>query len=231
MKFTTNQLVTALAVALLIPAASLAQNVKRDGYLLDGSGKFTMSATPGQCWHTGSWTPALAVEPCDPEIKKAVAAVVPAQPAPMAAAPVAAMPAPVAPVAAPMPQKMNFSADALFGFDKSILNTEGKKMLQDLTVQLKTVDTDLIHVTGHTDRLGSTAYNQKLSTQRATVVRDFLVEGGVAANRIDAKGMGESQPVTAAGDCKGKQSAKVIACLQPDRRVDVELQGTTKPRS
>jgi OOP family OmpA-OmpF porin len=99
-------------------------------------------------------------------------------------------------------------------------------MLDDLSTQLKTSTVDVIHVTGHTDRLGSNAYNQKLSERRAQAVREYIVAGGFADSKIDAKGMGETQPVTKPEDCKGKQSAKVIACLQPDRRVDVELEGT-----
>ena len=76
-----------------------------------------------------------------------------------------------------------------------------------------------------TDRFGSNEYNQKLSERRANTVKDYLVSKNVQASRIDAEGRGETQPVTKADDCRGAKSAKVIACLQPDRRVDVELTG------
>lgn len=82
-----------------------------------------------------------------------------------------------------------------------------------------------IVLTGHTDRFGTNAYNQKLSERRATAVKEYLVAQGLPATSILAEGKGETQPDTKLGDCKGARSAKVIACLQPDRRVDVEMQG------
>jgi OOP family OmpA-OmpF porin len=139
-------------------------------------------------------------------------------------APVALVPAPAAVL--PMPQKMSFSADALFAFDKSELKPDGKVMLEDLARQLKGASYDAIFVTGHADRLGRDAYNQKLSERRADTVKAFLVSQNIAADRVSAKGMGETQPVTKAGDCKGNKSASVIACLQPDRRVDVEVKAS-----
>ena len=57
-------------------------------------------------------------------------------------------------------------------------------------------------------------------------VKDYLVSRDIPANRMSADGKGKSQPVTKPGDCLGPKSAKVIACLQPDRRVDVEVTGT-----
>jgi len=86
----------------------------------------------------------------------------------------------------------------------------------------------VITVEGHTDRLGSPAYNQKLSLQRAESVKSYLVTpGGIDAAKISAVGKGESVPVTKPGECKGnKPSPKLIACLQPDRRVEVEVIGT-----
>lgn len=101
-------------------------------------------------------------------------------------------------------------------------------MLDDLVRQLKSASYDVVLVTGHTDRLGSVHYNQKLSLRRAAAVKDYLLHQDIAAARIHATGMGESRPVTQAGDCKGATGSKLIACLQPDRRVDVEMQGTQK---
>ncbi len=215
----------ALVAGLCIPLGAFAQDapVPKPGYVTDRNNDHVLAGNGVECWHTSNWTPALALEPCDPVIKKVVIAQAMPAPAP-APTPAPMMTPPVVP--APMPAKINFSADALFGFDKSVIGPEGRKMLDDLSAQLKTATVDVIHVTGHTDRLGSNAYNQKLSERRARAVREYIVAGGFADGKIDAKGMGETQPVTAPGDCKGKQSAKVIACLQPDRRVDVELQGT-----
>lgn len=212
-------------VAVFAPIHALAAPPTQpvQGYLLDGSGEFVKNAS-GECWRLGAWTPALALEPCDPSLKLAV--VVPPQPAPpppVAAAPTP-MPAPVPMV--PVAQNLRFSGDALFGFDKATLQPEGKIVLDDLVRELRGATYDKVIVIGHTDRLGSAAYNQKLSNQRAQTVRDYLVGQSVGANVIEARGLGETQPTDETAACKGnKKSAKLIACLQPDRRVEVEMQG------
>ena len=149
-------------------------------------------------------------------------------PAPVvvAAAPVAP---PVAPVVAPPERKrVSFSADSLFSFDKSDIRAEGKAELDGFAKQLQGTRFDVVTVEGHTDRLGSTAYNQRLSEQRANSVKTYLVtSGGVDASKVSAVGKGESTAVTKPEDCKGtKPTPKLIACLQPDRRVDVEVVGT-----
>jgi OOP family OmpA-OmpF porin len=86
----------------------------------------------------------------------------------------------------------------------------------------------VINVTGHTDRIGSHTYNQKLSERRAQAVSTYLVEsGGIAANKISAKGVDGASPVTQPGDCPGKKVTQALkACLQPDRRVDIEVSGS-----
>ena len=84
----------------------------------------------------------------------------------------------------------------------------------------------MILAVGHTDRIGSDAYNQKLSERRAASVKQYLVSKGIDANRVYTEGKGKKNPVTKPDQCTGKKSAKVIACLQPDRRVDIELIGT-----
>lgn len=230
MKSIPNFVFSAIAAAVLIPAGALAQDARNQGYLVDASGAIVTSGS-GLCWRTSDWTPARAVEPCDPTIKPVALVAAPAPaPAPMPPAAVIA-PAPPAPLPAPAvvvlpPQKISFSADALFAFDKAELKPESRAMLDDLVRQLKGASYDKVHVTGHTDRLGSVQYNQKLSLRRASAVKDYLQNQDIAAARIHATGMGESQPVTQAGDCKGAVSSKLIACLQPDRRVEVEMQGT-----
>ena len=145
----------------------------------------------------------------------------------VAAAPPPPPPAPV-PVPPPPPRRVSFSADTLFGFDRSEIRPQGKVALDQFAHELGGTHFDAITVEGHTDRLGSLAYNQKLSVRRAEAVKSYLVaNGGVDAARISAVGMGESQPVAKAEDCRGsKPNAKLIACLQPDRRVDVEVSGT-----
>ncbi len=164
-----------------------------------------------------------------------------ASPAPRAAAPApayiaAAAPPPVVvapappppPAPAPVaPMRISLSADALFEFDKSTLKPAGRQELDKLASDLRGIRYDSIQVIGHTDRIGSHDYNMKLSTRRAQTVGDYLVQSGVPVAKIAAKGVDGAQPVTKPGDCKGnKVTPALIACLQPDRRVDVEVTGT-----
>jgi OOP family OmpA-OmpF porin len=139
-----------------------------------------------------------------------------------------------APVAVPPPpppierRRVSFSAESLFGFDKSTLRPEGQAALD--TFARETVGTryDVITVEGHTDRLGTEAYNEKLSLERAEAVKAYLVsKGAIDASRVKAVGMGERQPTSGTADCKGNRATPaLIACLQADRRVDVEVTGT-----
>jgi len=141
--------------------------------------------------------------------------------------PVAVVAAPPPPPPPPSPRRVSFSADTLFSFDHSELGPQGKAALDQFAHELAGMQFDAITVEGHTDRLGSQAYNQKLSMRRAEAVKNYLVSaGGVDAGRITAMGKGESQPVTKTEDCRGaRPNPKLIACLQPDRRVDVEVSG------
>ena len=224
MPSTTKLLLTAIAAATLFPIAAMAQAAyPNQGYLVDGAKSIVKSPLSG-CWHTSEWSPARAVMECDPSLMP-VAAVTPAakavEPAP-AVAPAAVAVVPMA----PSNRKVTFSGDALFAFDKADLKPEGVTMLDKLVADLKGASYDVITVTGHTDRLGSSQYNQKLSERRANTVKNYLVAQSVTAGRIDAQGKGETQPETKPGECKGAKSAKVVACLQPDRRVDVEVTGS-----
>ena len=113
-----------------------------------------------------------------------------------------------------------------FDFDKSALRGDGKAKLDDLVDRLKAVGVQTIIDIGYTDRIGSKAYNLKLSNRRPETVKAYLVSKGVAAERILAKGKGEENPVTRPGQCKGHVTRKLIKCLQPDRRVEIEVIGT-----
>lgn len=144
--------------------------------------------------------------------------------------------APVAPVVEAAPaapstperRRVSFSADSLFGFDRSDVRPEGRQALDRFAKEVDGTRYDEITVEGHTDRLGSPAYNQALSSRRAESVKAYLVSsGGIDAAKVSAVGKGESAPVTAPGACKGsKPDAILIDCLQPDRRVEVEVTGT-----
>lgn len=151
-----------------------------------------------------------------------------AAPAVVAVVPPPPPPKPAPPVVATAPRKVAFSADSLFAFDQSTIKPEGKQHLDKFAVDLRGASYDVISVIGHTDRLGSSAYNQGLSTRRAETVKNYLTDAaGIPAGKISARGAGETEPVTKAGDCTGqKVSKKLIDCLQPDRRVEVEVTGT-----
>ncbi|HEY5580703.1 MAG TPA: OmpA family protein, partial [Rhodoferax sp.] len=127
-----------------------------------------------------------------------------------------------------LPRKVSFSADSLFDFDKASVKPGGQQELDKFSAELKGTQFDVINVTGHTDRIGSHVYNQKLSERRAEAVKGYLVtSAGVAADKIVPKGVDGAEPVTKPGDCKGTKATKaLIACLQPDRRVEVEVVGT-----
>ena len=188
-----------------------------EAYASDGRGN-TARDSSGDCWRTGYWTPAMATYECDPELlpkpEKTVEA--PAEPAP----------APV-PANYGEPEKVSLSADQLFDFDKANLKPEGKQALDDLVSKLEGVKYDTIVVIGYADRIGAEAYNKKLSMRRAESVKSYLVnEKGIAADSVFTDGKGEANPVT--GDtCKGDKKTKAfVACLQPDRRVEVEVAGT-----
>jgi OOP family OmpA-OmpF porin len=142
-------------------------------------------------------------------------------PEPVAEAP---QPAPVAPPPPPPPparfEKVTLSATELFGFDSATLTMPQPKLdeiANALQADPSITDVDIV---GYTDRLGSTKYNQKLSLRRAQAVREYLIGKGVAENRLQAHGRGEQNPVVT--DCKQKNRKELIACLAPNRRVEVE---------
>ena len=225
-----------LATLLGLSAAAFAQNAAmlKAGdvmpYAIDARGVVVKSGT-GLCWRTGYWTPALAENvmygqypvgcECDKDLMpKAKCEPPAAAPAPAkAAAPAAAAPKPAA-------QKVTLAADALFDFNKADLRPEGKAKLDKLTADIKGIKLEVILAVGHADRFGDDAYNQKLSEKRAAAVKAYLVSKGIDANRVYAEGKGEKQPVTKPDQCKGPKSKAVVDCLQPDRRVDIEVIGT-----
>ena len=128
----------------------------------------------------------------------------------------------------PTAKRYTLGADALFAFGRGNLvdlNAKGKEDLDRLAAQLKQFDQlNSVKITGHTDYLGSEAANLRLSEQRAQTVRQYLLSKGLPASKVMAVGMGESQPVKQCAST-GNRSA-LIACLQPNRRVEVEVDGS-----
>jgi len=230
-----------LVAALLgLSATAWAQTTpasNRASYIQDSRGQIVRDPF-GLCWHTGYWSPAMAIEECEPDLVKKPAApppaprAQPAPPPPPAAAP-APKPAPApAPAPAPRPAaaKVTFAADTLFDFDRATLRPEGRTELDGLAGKIKDVKLEVIIAVGHADRVGTDRYNQRLSERRAAAVKDYLVSKGIEPNRIYTEGKGEKQPVTA-DKCRkmgpeNRRNKKLVDCLQPDRRVEVEVIGT-----
>jgi OOP family OmpA-OmpF porin len=206
-------------VAMLIAAAALAtaagaQSV--DNWRSAG-GDVWKNAT-GLCWRDANWTPATAAEGCDGAIVAPKAApapkVAPAAPAAAPApAPVAAKPAPV-PVAA---AKVTYAADAFFDFNKAVVKPEGKAKLDDLVGKVKGINLEVIIAVGHTDSVGTDAYNQTLSVKRSEAVKAYLVSKGIEKNRVYTEGKGEKQPVADNKTAEGRSK---------NRRVEIEVVGT-----
>ena len=108
-------------------------------------------------------------------------------------------------------------ADAFFDFDKAVLKPEGKAKLDDMVSKIGGLNLEVVIAVGHTDSVGTDAYNQKLSVRRSEAVKAYLVSKGVEKNRIYTEGKGEKQPVA---DNKSKDGRA------KNRRVEIEVVGT-----
>ena len=232
----TIALAAALAGFASLAAAQSAPNrpAPISGYATSSGGNVVISQF-GSCVRTGQWTPADAAEPCD-RVARAdlapvpVAAVPQPAPAPVAQAEPAPAPAIVPEPPRPVIQKLTLSTDVLFDFGKAELKDSGKARLDQLAAEIKGADVDEIIAVGHADRIASEDYNQRLSEMRAQAVKDYLTEQRVTAQRVTAEGRGELSPVTGE-DCKKlgaerSSNKKLVACLQPDRRVEIEVLGS-----
>jgi OOP family OmpA-OmpF porin len=130
----------------------------------------------------------------------------------------------------PVAHVQTFSADSLFGFDKAALIPSARGRLDELARQAAGEDIESITITGHADRLGNADYNLKLSQRRADAVKTYLATRPELAHApMEAVGKGDADPVTTPDSCPPKMPrAALIKCLQPDRRVEVEIKA--KPR-
>jgi OOP family OmpA-OmpF porin len=175
----------------------------------------------GECWRSGAWTPATAAPGCDGAVAPAPKAAPAPAPAPAPRVAPAPAPAPArAPAPAPAPaaaSKVTYAADAFFDFDKAVLKPEGKAKLDDLASKVKAINLEVIIAVGHTDSVGSDAYNQKLSVRRAEAVKAYLVTKGIEKNRVYTEGKGEKQPVADNKTTEGRAK---------NRRVEIEVVGT-----
>ena len=188
----------------------------------NGTGEYVWrNGTNELCWRDANWTPATAAVGCDGALVRAAPA-----PAPIVAPPPpVARPAPApAPTPAPQPPaatKVTYAADAFFDFDKAVLKPEGKAKLDDLVGKIQGINLEVIIAVGHTDSVGTDAYNQKLSVRRAEAVKAYLVSKGIEKNRVYTEGKGEKQPVADNKTAEGRAK---------NRRVEIEVVGTRANR-
>ena len=203
-----NKVATLFAVATVAGSAFAAGSTINSDNWRNGHGNLIWkNGTNELCWRDAYWTPATAAPGCDGALQAPAAT-----PTPPAVAPVP--PAPPAPVAA---QKVTYAADAFFDFDKSVLKPEGRAKLDDLVGKIQGINLEVIIAVGHTDSIGSDAYNQRLSVRRAEAVKAYLVSKGIERNRIYTEGKGEKQPIASNATAEGRAK---------NRRVEVEVVGT-----
>ncbi|WP_338847752.1 OmpA family protein [Massilia sp. W12] len=241
--------VIAAAAALACGSAlanDIKANTPYSAYVQDGRGVIARNAT-GLCWRTGYWTPADAVGGCDKPLvptckaneelvdnkcvpKKVVCGAnqrlegdkcvdIPAPPVQVTCAPNEVLREGKCVKVGPISTKVSFNADALFDFDKAVLKKEGKEKLDDLTSKLQGVDLEVVIAVGHTDSVGSDAYNQKLSLRRAEAVKAYLKGKGLDEKRIYTEGKGEKSPVADNKTADGRAK---------NRRVEIEVVGVKK---
>jgi OOP family OmpA-OmpF porin len=235
-----KKLLTLAAIASIGLSASTA--FAQDSVVVDGAGEipYTIDARntvtrsgAGLCWRTGYWTAGSAESAgagefpagcgCDGDVvSKDKCEPPPPPPAPEPE-----------PIAEPVEQqrqigqeKVRLNADFLFDFNQAVLKPEGRSALDGVAAQAKELQLEVVIVTGHTDRIGGDAYNQRLSERRAATVKDYMVGQGIDASRIYTEGKGRTQPVTGTQCNNVTPRQALINCLQPDRRVDIEIIGT-----
>ena len=202
-----------------------AQNQNMGAYVTDTSGRVVKSAS-GLCWRTSSWTPQTAIKECDPELFVVKEELPPRKQEII-----------IEPYVKPEPPKkveevtetiliqkipVTLVLKTFFNFDKFDLNEQNRNRLRDVAEKIQEFDVDVIYLRGHADRIGTDQYNQRLSQKRANIVRNELINLGVDPAKIQVEALGESEPVV---ECAGKTNARVISCLAPNRRVEVEVMG------
>jgi OOP family OmpA-OmpF porin len=202
------------AVAFACSATTVtAQTTKVDNWV-NPNGLPWKNGTNELCWRDANWTPATALPGCDGAPKPQPKAAPAEEPAPVVEAP----PAPIIPVI--ISEKVTFAADAFFDFDKAVLKPEGKAKLDEVVTKLSSINLEVIIAVGHTDAVGSDAYNEKLSVRRAEAVKAYLVGKGIEKNRVYTEGKGKKQPVADNKTAEGRAK---------NRRVEIEFVGTKKP--
>jgi OOP family OmpA-OmpF porin len=193
----------ALLAAATIMAGNLAASEPSPGYWYESTGEVWKNPY-GECWRTIEWSEANAIMECDPDLFAQVVE----EPPP------------------PVYEKVTIGAEVLFAFDSAELKPTARERLDGLVQKIDTFpELNRVRITGHTDRIGSEEYNQGLSERRARSVEAYILTNSrkVRASQIEAIGLGERDPIV---PCEGyRNRAALIECLQPNRRVEVEIIG------
>ncbi len=127
-----------------------------------------------------------------------------------------------------LPLTVTVETDPLFDFDQYSIRAESRKQLDDLIQQLKGIPYGEIITVGFADPIGTQTYNQRLSKRRAASVERYLVSNGIPADKIRVEARGQTEEYASYKSCKGQGKQKLIACLQPDRRVEVTVTAATQ---
>ena len=200
-----------IAAAAVMATSASAQSVQlspqvNTGNWANGSQEYVWTnGTNELCWRSSPWTPATANPKCDGALVVQATETLPVAPQITS-------------------QKITYQADTLFDFDKAILKASGQTELDALAQKVKGLNLEVIVATGYTDKIGHDRYNDKLSMQRAQAVKAYLVSQGIDESRIYTEAKGKRNPVVT--DCHQKKRQDLIACLAPNRRVEVEVVGT-----
>jgi OOP family OmpA-OmpF porin len=180
-----------------------AQSMGNPGYMFDERGNVAVN-NYDECWKTPEWSPAYAIQKCDPQYFTMAKAEPPVQ-------------------AVVERVTLADGSTTYFDFDGSNLRPEGRERLADVVRYLESFKrVDRVTVSGYTDPIGDDESNRLLSQRRADSVKAYLVEHGIDANLITTRGMGETNLLTT---CPDKRGNELITCYQPNRRVEIEIAG------
>ena len=231
-QFAKNNMFIKLAFGLVIGWAAggttIAQTVTDiraqtgSAYAQDGSEVIVRNPF-GLCWRSGYWTPSNAVPGCDGQLAPPVAKITaPAAPA------LPSTPRPLV-AASPSPKRCDFTVmlvnDQTFAFNKATLSSPAKRFIDEEVLRRLAACTKIenVLITGHTDRIGTQQYNQKLSKKRADAVARYLNSQNIKPS-IQTFGAGSAQPIEICNNKLGRK--QLLACLAPNRRVAIEVKGT-----
>lgn len=219
--YNKKQLGLAVACALalgVLSAAAQAQGQEEHSLVTSSDGAPVMSGF-GLCVRSG-FGPA-------PEWTQGCHEYTPAKLAPSSEPVSKAAPAAAIWVAAPLVwETVTFDANILFDSDKATLRPLGRDKLDQFAKEIRGLEAQNVLAVGYADRMGTSESNQVLSQQRVDAVKSYLVDTGIAADRVQTRARGETRPTTVAGECKDANNTNNVACMQPDRHVFIEVSGT-----